>query len=153
MLFLKWGITNMKLFWSGMFLIIMFSNSSFGQDVYKAFDIGVYSNQKMLNKADYYLVNGDTASLLPTFKGRIFLDTILFSKKKITFLVIVEKQKIVFKINPDFLYIKIYILKEHKQTKYQISLGLESDYVVTASNRKFVLAGPGWILVPPLSQE
>ena len=123
-------------------LIIAFvlcTKISFGQDIYKSFDIELYSGNKLLRGVKVYIVTTDTARRLPTFKGKIFLDTNYFRMKTVTFLVICKHQQIIFKIKPDFLYIKILILKEDVPTKYQISLGLESDYFVSESERKFVL--------------
>jgi hypothetical protein len=112
---------------------------SLGQEVYKAFDTGIYSDSKKLKGAHYYYVNADTAVLLPVFKDKLLLDTCYLKEKTITLLAIYEKQKIVFKIRPDkFFYIKINILKED-QPEYEINLGLEYVTTVKASIKNFIL--------------
>jgi hypothetical protein len=118
---------------------VLFTKLSFGQDVYKAFDMGLYSGNKLLRGVNVYILTADTARRLPTFKDKIFLDTNYFRLKTVTFLVVYKHRQIVFKVKPDFFYIKIQILKENIPTSYQVSLSLESDYFVHASVRKFVL--------------
>jgi hypothetical protein len=113
----------MKFIYLTIISLIIYVKVSLGQEVYKAFDAGIYSNGKKLKGAHYYYVNVDTAVLLPVFKDKLLLDTCYLKEKTVTLLAIYEKQKIVFKIKPDdFFYIKIYILKEGRLPEYEINI-------------------------------
>ena len=115
-------------------------NLSFSQEMYKAFDAEVFLNNKKLKGVRYYHVKSDTATILPFFKNKLFLDTNYLKEKATTLLAIYQNQKIVFKIpSNNFSYIKIQILRKGMTSEFEINLGLEYVTTIKASKRKFVL--------------
>jgi hypothetical protein len=131
---------NMRFFLIAILVITGGYNKCYCQH-YKKLEVSFTSNNKTVNNVKYYYLSHDTARLFKNIGNAILVDSNLLKSKPITFLVLYEEDKIIFKPEEAFFYLKIELL-QHRQNskKYLIYYGGENELLLNPSNRSIVIA-------------
>lgn len=124
------------------FLVLTLSIADLFSQKVKEVDVSFYSKGKSNNSVNYFSVRKDTAYLLNIKNNKLFIDSLHF-KKRLKILVIHNKNKILFNLDPNAYYLNITEEKRcfiFSKSKYIINQGFDFEEIVKKSKKKFYLS-------------